>query len=67
MSISFTLWPFVLEGLDQRRAKLTVLQFGRAISAAEVGQADSRLRIELPIEQADGGFGHVFDDLRAAG
>ncbi|MNQ84464.1 hypothetical protein D3C85_995920 [compost metagenome] len=58
---------FVLQRLDQCRTELSAFKFGRAVAAAEVGQVDRRLRIEVPVEQADGGFGDVFDDLRAAG
>ncbi|MNF69162.1 hypothetical protein D3C84_510370 [compost metagenome] len=59
--------PFVFQRLNQRGAELSLFQFGRAVAAAEVGQVDGGLGIEVPVEQADGGFGHVFDDLRAAG
>lgn len=58
--------PLVLQRLNQRRAELALFQFGRAVAAAEVGQADGALRVEVPVEQADRGFGYVFDDLRAA-
>jgi hypothetical protein len=43
----------VFQRLNQRRAELALFQFGRAIAAAEVGQADGALRVEVPVEQAD--------------
>ncbi|MOA30602.1 hypothetical protein D3C78_1517040 [compost metagenome] len=58
---------FVFQRLDQRRAELAFFQFGGAIAAAEVRQADGRLRVEVPVEHADHRLGDVFDDLRAAG
>src|SRR5450830_1715087 len=54
----------VLECLFQRRAEQTLLQFCRAVAAAEVGQADGGLRVEVPVEHRHQGFAHVLDDLR---
>ncbi|MNY76714.1 hypothetical protein D3C86_2163880 [compost metagenome] len=52
---------------DQRLAGQPRLHLGAGIAAAEVGQAGSLLRVELPIQQADQRLVHVADDLRAAG
>ena len=57
----------VLERLFQRRAEQSNFQLGSTIATAEVGQADGRLRVELPVEHGHQGFTHVLDDLRAAG
>lgn len=57
----------VLERLFKRRAEQPSFQLGSTIATAEVGQADGRLRVELPVEHGHQGFTHVLDDLRAAG
>src|SRR5882672_4186232 len=43
------------------------LDFGRPVAAAEVGQVDGGLDIELPVEDTDERLGNVADDEAAAG
>src|SRR5215212_9152502 len=42
------------------------LKFGRPVAAAEVGQVDGSLWVELPVENTDKCLGYVGDDLAAA-
>ncbi|CFN43426.1 Uncharacterised protein [Bordetella pertussis] len=51
----------------QRFQRRAALELGFLVAAAQVGQRDRLLHVQLPIEHADQRLGHVVDDGAAAG
>src|SRR5471032_1863232 len=55
-----------LQRRDHVRRYAARFQFGRSVAAADVGQADGLLHIEVPVQRPDQHLGDVVDDGRAA-
>ncbi len=56
-----------LQAIDNARRYLALFDFRGSIAAAEVGQRNRLLDIELPVQDSDDRLGNVVDDHRSSG